>query len=391
MKILLLSAYDAESHIYWRQGLVSNLPEHDWTVLSLPGRYFSWRMRGNSLSWAFGERATLEQPYDLVIATSMTDLSALRGFVPQLASIPTLVYFHENQFAYPESKNQFKSVEPKVLNLYTALAADRIVFNSEYNRQTMLNGADLLLRKMPDCVPPGVIEHLTEKSLVLGVPLNNECFESTNFDVIKQVRAVQKRGLSSTANKTGLPIHITWAARWEYDKGPDRLLSVLRLLEKRGVDFRLCIMGQSFKNSPQDFEQIREEFGHRIDHMGYAATKEEYLAWLSCSDIFISTAIHEFQGLSVLEAVAQGCIPVLPDRMSYSEMFSEEYLYACDKDIEVEAASAVDVIIKQIDLISNRKSITPDVAEFSWEMMAEKYRHLIRSVAGEGPCTEKKT
>ena len=98
MRILLLSAYDADSHVYWRKGLVEHLDEHEWTVLSLPGRYFSWRMRGNSLSWAFEQRELLSQAYDLVVATSMTDLSALRGFVPSLAQIPTLVYFHENQF-----------------------------------------------------------------------------------------------------------------------------------------------------------------------------------------------------------------------------------------------------------------------------------------------------
>src|SRR5690554_445672 len=99
MRILLLSAYDAVSHQYWRKGLVNALPEHDWTVLSLPARYFSWRIRGNSLSWAFGERERLQQPYDLVIATSMVDLTSLRGLVPSLARTPCVVYFHENQFA----------------------------------------------------------------------------------------------------------------------------------------------------------------------------------------------------------------------------------------------------------------------------------------------------
>ncbi len=75
MRILLLSAYDAHSHRRWRQGLVDAFPDWQWTVLTLPPRNFLWRIRGNSLSWAFSERETLEQPYDLVIATSMTDLS----------------------------------------------------------------------------------------------------------------------------------------------------------------------------------------------------------------------------------------------------------------------------------------------------------------------------
>jgi len=155
MKVLLLSAYDAASHRHWRETLVAQFPEWDWQVLTLPARYFAWRIRGNSLSWAFGQRELLEQPYDLVIATSMTDLSALRGMVPVLAQIPTLVYFHENQFAYPESGREYGSVEPKVLNIYTALAADYVLFNSGYNRNSFLAGAQALLKKLPDQVPAG--------------------------------------------------------------------------------------------------------------------------------------------------------------------------------------------------------------------------------------------
>ena len=99
MKILLLSPYDAMSHQYWWQGLRDNLREHAFCVVTLPPRFFSWRFRGNSLSFAFDER--LKDGYDLVIATSMTDLSSLRGMCPALSSVPTIVYFHENQFAYP--------------------------------------------------------------------------------------------------------------------------------------------------------------------------------------------------------------------------------------------------------------------------------------------------
>ena len=52
---------------------------YDWTQLVLPGRYFSWRMWGNSMQWALGERATLDQPFDVVFATSMLALASLKG------------------------------------------------------------------------------------------------------------------------------------------------------------------------------------------------------------------------------------------------------------------------------------------------------------------------
>jgi hypothetical protein len=151
MRILLLSAYDAHSHRRWRQGLVAAFPEWRWTVLTLPPRFFSWRVRGNSLTWAYSERKTLEQPFDVLVATSMTDLSALKGLVPKLANVPALVYCHENQFAYPDRRDG-QTIEPKVTSLYALLAADRVIFNSAWNRESFLDGARTLLQLMPDAV-----------------------------------------------------------------------------------------------------------------------------------------------------------------------------------------------------------------------------------------------
>ncbi|MDP5208731.1 DUF3524 domain-containing protein [Microbulbifer sp. 2205BS26-8] len=80
--------------------------------------YFSWRIRGNSLTWARGGAArTLRQDWDLIIATSMADLSALRGLVPEIAGVPVVVYFHENQFAYLASADITRSIEPQILNI----------------------------------------------------------------------------------------------------------------------------------------------------------------------------------------------------------------------------------------------------------------------------------
>ena len=80
---------------------------------------------GNSLSWGVEERTVLGQPFDCLLATSMVDLATLKGLVPSLAGVPSLVYFHENQFDYPVSQAAHHGLEPKVVNLYSALAAQR--------------------------------------------------------------------------------------------------------------------------------------------------------------------------------------------------------------------------------------------------------------------------
>lgn len=373
MKILLLSAYDAASHIYWRKGLIEQFPEHHWQVLALPARHFSWRIRGNSLSWALGEQAALNGDYDLIITTSMTDLSALKGLVPKLALIPTLVYFHENQFAYPQSGREFGSVEPKILNIYTALAGDRVLFNSHYNRNTFLDGARQLLRKMPDHVPAGVIESLAERSAVLPVPLSDGLF--TPRPQASEIAWDQ----SPLVNR---PLRIVWAARWEFDKGPDRLLAILRKLEDQRIDYRLCVLGERFRNSPADFDRIESELKHRLDQFGYAESREEYLSWLQAGDLFLSTATHEFQGLSVLEAVALGCVPVLPGREVYPELFDRQFIYRdCGGDLVAEANAVVDRIVGLVGQLERRELIAPDIAGLSWKFLRPEYKQVLEQTA----------
>jgi len=180
-RLLLLSAYDAQSHRQWRMNLKELFAEYNWTQLALPPRHFNCRVRGNSASWAYGNRNCLSQGFDLLIATSMVDLSSLRGFIPSLAKIPTIVYFHENQFAYPlnnqiEHAQKASQVEAQITSIYSALCADCSVFNSHHNKNTFLRGAQKLLKKLPDFVPDGIAEQL-KQAIVIPVPLNRKVFK----------------------------------------------------------------------------------------------------------------------------------------------------------------------------------------------------------------------
>lgn len=374
MHILLLSAYDADSHRRWHQGLRAHFPEYHWTTLTLPPRYFSWRIRGNSLSWSFTQREVLERRYDLVIATSMTDLSTLRGMVPNLASIPTLVYFHENQFAYPENRlhecEPQRNVEPQILNLYTALCGDAIVFNTEFNRQTFLQGVAALLKKLPDHVPKGVVEQLSERSSVIPVPLEEVCFTTPGCSSAEEAELWPARGATR-------PLRLLWAARWEFDKGPELLLAILQELQSRGVDFQLCLLGQGFRQAPPQFGNIQTEFSRQLVQFGHEPDVLRYRQWLATADMVLSTALHEFQGLAVLEAIAAGCVPVLPRRLSYPEMVSDPYLYdVAVSSITRQAQNAVDCILA-LQTHNREARLQVDVRRWSWAEQQAGYRQLL--------------
>ena len=352
MKILLLSPYDAISHRYWYSGLVAQFVQHDFTIVTLPARYFSWRFRGNSLSLAFDSR--LDGDWDLIVATSMTDLSALVGMRPALAGIRSLLYFHENQFAYPEQGDTQHQVERQMTSLYAALAADQLVFNSLFNQSTFLAGVQQLLTRLPDHVPAGLADKLRRKARVLPVPLWSDSF----------VQA-PTRGAAR--------LSIVWNHRWEYDKGVDELLDLVTLLLASDLNFEFHLIGQSFRHIPPALVRVRTLLSDagRLGASGYIASRADYIALLHSAHVVLSTAIHEFQGIAVLEAIAAGCLPVVPDALAYQDFIPVTWRYA-------DQAGALDMLMGiAAARFGGQLPVAPDVTYLDWAQQREAWESLL--------------
>jgi glycosyltransferase involved in cell wall biosynthesis len=341
-RVLLLSAYRSDSHAYWADWLQRQIDDVDWQVLQLPGRHFAWRIRGNPLSWL--DALPDEQP-DVLLATSMVDLATLRGLHPHLVDVPTLLYFHENQFAYPLSDDQVRSLEPAMVQIYAGLAADRLLFNSAFNRDSYIEGVAHLLDRMPDQVPRGVSHRLGEKSSVLPV----------GIDRIEPA-GDKDRGL------------ILWNHRWEYDKRPELFAGAVIELAAQGLDFRLALLGARGRNRVPALERLRLELSDRIVADGFLP-RDEYRAIVSRAGIAVSTASHEFQGLSMLEAVSAGAIPVVPDALCYPEQYPSRFRYP--------ANDPGDLVRQLRETLSNGTSRAPDVTPWSSASLRQQWRSVL--------------
>ena len=85
----------------------------------------------------------------------------------------------------------------------------------------------------------------------------------------------------------------------------------------------------------------------------------------------VSTALHEFYGIAVIEAVRAGCRPLLPNRLSYPELFDGEFLYDEDEFVE-----------KFAEVLLNKPRLSDEEAErlterFSWPRLAPAYREWL--------------
>ena len=372
MKALLLSAYAARSHVHWQRSLQAMASSWQWRQLSLPPRHFSWRVRGNPLYWSQAERAVLEQPYDVLVATSMVDLATLRGLVPSLGTVPALLYFHENQFAYPRQSQQPSLLEAQMVSLYAALAADALAFNSAYNRDSFVDGVAALLARLPDRVPPGVPQQLRDKALVLPVPID--------LQVNAQVAAAWPGEQGDPGQR---PLRLLWSGRFEHDKGGEGLLRLLRQLEREGPAYELALTGQQFRSSPAVFAQIEREFSHRLVHFGFVESADYLQALRRGADLVLSTALHEFQGLAILEAVAAGCLPVVPDRLSYPEMYPPPFRYASlPHEPEAEAVAAASLVRRLAPVLARGDALVPDISAYGTAALRPRYLALMARLAG---------
>jgi len=339
---------------------MAQFPEYSWTLLSLPARFFSWRIRGNPISFIHEYEEVLTADFDLCVATSMVDIASFKGIHKKMASLPCLLYFHENQFAYPVSAHQQHSLEPQIVNLYSALAADKVYFNSQFNLDSFMKGVAVCMEAMPDCKPAELEQKLMKKSSVLPVPL--ELPSNIKSGVKRQVQ-----------RESSVPV-ILWNHRWEYDKGPDLLLEIMQLLEATGKSYKIAIVGQQFRKVPEAFAAIKTIMENsktlELDQWGYLESSDDYQQCLKSSDMVLSTSIHDFQGLAVLEAVAAGCLPLLPDTLVYPEWFEKKYLYNA-----ASAESAVQLIEKQSALIGSQP--TPDISQLYWTSLRPQYKKAL--------------
>lgn len=347
---LLLSGYDARSHRHWRQQLTCGLDHLKWTTLSLKDRHFAWRVGGNALNFKAAYEPQLRQQHDLVLATSMTDLVTLRAWYPHLTEVPNHLYFHENQFAYPPNQRQQGLLEIQLKSILNAIAADHLAFNSQYNLDTFLNGVKMFCQRMPDGIPAGLVDQLAMKSVVLAVPIGDEC------------QAHSPRPVNPNTQ-------IVWNHRWEHDKGPDTLLAVLQRCAEHPVarGFRFHLLGQQFRHLPPAMQRILDEHQDQCDHIGYLDSRQDYLTVLGQADVVLSTAHHDFQGLALQEAVACGCVPVVPDRLAYPEYYPAEHRFHSTPDQPEQEAAAI------VDLLLNLPTEVVSVEHLKWQALHKRY------------------
>lgn len=371
-KVLFIEPYDGGSHRAFREGL-SAYSAHRFEALTLPARFWKWRMRGSSVWFADQINGMADRSWDLLFVTGYVNVADLRGLLaPPLDRVPVLLYLHENQLTYPLSPEEEFDFHFGFTNIISALAADKVVFNSEYHRGLFLDSLPSYLGRMPEAVPKNVPQRLRERSEVMGVGLERVPLPADHFARYRGGACEPQAGPGWPRGERPL---LLWNHRWEFDKRPDLFAAAVTTLLDEGLDFDVALLGDT-RSHGAGFEPLRVRLGERCVAYGFVPERSDYDRILARADIVVSCAEQEYFGISVAEAVHAGCYPVLPRGQVYPSMYGARcrgrHLYG----------NAEELVALLRDLIRGREcghvcSLDLDVDQYCWPRLAPEFDRLI--------------
>lgn len=145
-------------------------------------------------------------------------------------------------------------------------------------------------------------------------------FVATNFHknmIVREMAEMTGRlTLEDKLRVTGFPIYADFSYREEPATRLPFVVFPHRLNEEKGPDL-FAELAMRMADTSYKFFRTKN----------ICSTKDEYYRLLGDAEFAVSFAEQETWGIAMQEALFGGCIPIVPDRLSYREMYPEDFRY----------------------------------------------------------------
>jgi glycosyltransferase involved in cell wall biosynthesis len=364
VRLAIVEPWLGESHAVLFRG-VARHSTLECRIIGLPPARWRWRMRLGA--WPVAEQLAAVNPFpEALLVSDYVNLPVLFGLCPRAAELPTAVYFLENQLTYPRRPGQPADFEFAAINLLTCLAATRCVFCSSNQLEAFLGALPAFLSRDVEAASraEATIAAIAQKCSVIPIGVDLERFD----------RARERR-----PDRAGRPLRVVWPHRFEYDKNPDDFFEVLIGLADEELAFEVAVVGRIYRDLPPSMHEARQRLGDRIAVWGFLEG-DEYAQALADSDVVVSTAWQETQGIAVIEAIRAGCDPLLPDRLSYPEVLGpalgEKHLYSSKGDLR----RRLRWMMRHPERLRAKSDHWREMERFGWPTVAPQFDAIVREM-----------
>jgi len=325
----------------------------------MPGRFWKWRncSSGIHMTNSLPEEA---KNCSLIFASDFLNLPDFLALNRSwLGSKPIVLYMHENQVTYPDHESGTMDRAYPLLNVSCCAAADHILFNSHFHRNSFLKELPGFIKACPDFRPAYLAGEIEKKSSVITPGISGE-------DGAAPEKEAQL---------------VLWNHRWEHDKNPSVFFEALFALKKKGIPFRLAVAGKHYKKFPEIFKEAQTRLSKELVHFGYIEQESVYREMVARAGIIVSSALHDFFGLSVAETILAGARPVLPNRLNYPWLVPAPYHERCLYDEDSRLQQALEKALTEPWTESDRKMLQTYARQFTWKQVAGQFDDFFESIS----------
>ncbi|XP_039565429.1 glycosyltransferase-like domain-containing protein 1 isoform X8 [Passer montanus] len=326
MSVLLIEPFYGGSHKQLMDLLQEELQE-DCVLCTLPAKKWHWKARTSALY--FMQTVPTSSNYRILFASSVLNLAELAALRPDLGKLKKVLYFHENQLAYPVQKCQERDFQYGYNQILSCLVADVVVFNSAFNMESFLKSIGKFMKLIPDHRPkdlekiirpkcqvlyfpvrfPDVSRFMPEHKLarlekVIGVKRNGDAYQSEGLPGQQESRAVMKT--SDAHPESGLCEPQPGLCTTQHERLPSPAAAPVQAEAPESTN--PC--------QGEDKQRLTFNLSNILSGLDYQQ-RPLHIAWP-----------HRW-----IEAVHCGCYPLCPKALVYPEIFPAEYLYSTPEQL----------------------------------------------------------
>ncbi|XP_073161511.1 tRNA-queuosine alpha-mannosyltransferase isoform X4 [Lepidochelys kempii] len=378
MRILLIEAFYGGSHKQLADLLQEEIEE--CVLYTLPAKKWHWRARTAALY--FMQTVPANANYRILFASSVLNLTELIALRPDLGKLKKVLYFHENQLAYPVQKCQERDFQYGYNQILSCLVADIVVFNSAFNMESFLTSIGNFLKLIPDHRPKDLEKIIRPKCQVLYFPVRfpdvSRFMPEHKLAHLEKITGVKGNG--DTYLFRGLPFQQKYRATGSLMKNssssPESGLceaqSGLCTTQQERLQFPLTSLEKLNKSKAS--ESTNQEVPCQEDKQHVTFNPCNLLSGMD----YQQRPLHIVWPHRWIEAVYCGCYPLCPNALVYPEIFPAEYLYSTPEQLFKKLQN----FCKRPDIV--RKHLYKgEMDQFSWAALRGKFRSLLTTESRE--------
>lgn len=187
--------------------------------------------------------------------------------------------------------------------------------------------------------------------------------------------------------KTHVPGLLVYVGRLASNKRVDNLIRAFALVRAMYPGARLIIIGADFEGIQPNLEQLAENLGVAADVTFTGVISQEQLRhYLAQAHLFLSASEYEAFGISVLEAMSCGTVPVVNHIPAFRQFIrSGETGFLVDfSDPEVTARVIIETLTMDLDLLlSLGKRAQGEAQKYAWGKVILQFEQVYHEIISQ--------